>query len=294
MLCVDTDNREAVQFVRKFVEFGRAWTQTPISLLVYNVADPQLSDVPGLVELDIKYDIAMDLDSSEGLSKVVWMELGIHEGLSEGVRILLWSTLWRTLRYNTMALTNEVVTWLIESQLILLGKRKRLSKNQLKRKIISFLLFIPLDIPSGIRDCLRTVVHAAADRDSKGPTAESCLGWRAEPLDAQKRSVCWAGVRDVLKRTILRPFEEKVLTGLREVIDVDERQSTDSFRPESINLMDTVEAIFTVDNWDASSIDDARRSLEGAIAEAAEVGLLYVLQTTSRVTGIVEDEDNAD
>jgi hypothetical protein len=58
--------------------------------------------------------------------------------------------------------------------------------------------------------------------------------------------------------------------------------------------MDTIEGIFTVGNWDAGSIDDARRSLVGAIAKAAEVGLLYVLQTTRRVTGIVEDEDPAE
>jgi hypothetical protein len=294
MLCIDTDSREAVEFVRRFVDFGLTWTQTPFCLLVYNVANPQFSDTPGLAELDIKYDIAMDLDSSEGLSKVVWMELGIHEGLSDAVRISLWSTLWRTLRYNTMALTNEVVTQLIESRLILLGKRMRLSKNRLKRKIISFLLFIPLDTPSGIRDSLRTIIHAAANRDSKGSTAESCIGWHAEPLDAQKRSACWAGVGDVLKRTILRLFEKKVLMKLGEVIDADERQSTDSFRPNPINLMDAIEGIFMLDNWDASSIDDVRRSLEGAIAKAAEVGLLYVLQATRRVAGIVEDEDQAE
>jgi hypothetical protein len=294
MLCIDTDNGEAVEFVRRFVEFGFTWTQTPFSLLIYNVADPQLSETPGLVELDVKFDIAMDLDSSEGLSKVVWMELGIHEGLSDGMRISLWSTMWRTLRYNTMALTNEIVTRLIESRLIALGKRTRLSKNRLKRKIISFLLFIPLDIPSDIRDFLRTSIHATANCEPQGPTAEACVGWRAELLDAQKRSACWAGVSDVLKRTILRLFEKKVLMKLREVIDVEKRKSTDSFRTGSINLTDTIEEIFTVDNWDASSIDDARRSLLGAITKAAEVGLLYVLKTTRRVTDIVKDEDQAE
>jgi hypothetical protein len=215
VLCIDTDNREAVEFVRRFVEFGLTWTQTPFTLLVYNVADPQLSDTPGLVELDIKYDIAMDLDSSEGLSKVVWMELGIHKGVSDGMRISLWSTLWRTLRYNTMALTNEMATRLIESRLIALGKRAKLSKDRLKRKIISFLHIIPLDIPSSIRDSLRTSIHATANLDSQGHTAESCVSWRAEPLDAQKRSDCCAGVSDVLKRTILRLFEKKGLCETR-------------------------------------------------------------------------------
>jgi hypothetical protein len=294
MLCIDTDNREAVEFVRRFVEFGLTWTQTPFSLLIYNVPDPRFSDTPGLVELDIKYDVAMDLDSSEGLSKVVWMELGIHEGLSDGMKISLWSTLWRTLRYNTMALTNEMVTRLIESRLIALGKRTRLSKNRLKRTIISFLHFIPLDIPSDIRDFLRTSIHATANRESQGPTAEACVGWRAELLDAQKRSACWAGVSDVLKRTILRLFEKKVLTKLGEVIDAEKRKLTDSFRLDSINLTDTIKEIFTVDNWDASSIDDAQCSLLGAITKAAEAGLLYVLQNARRVTSIVKEEDQAE
>jgi hypothetical protein len=171
---------EALKLARRLVEFGLTWTQTPCSLLVYNVTDSKLSDTPGLVELGLQYDVAKDLDSCEALSKVIWMELGIHKGLSNGMRASLWSTLWRTLPYNAMALTNELVMQLIESRLIFSKNSKILSQRRLKRKIISFLLFLPFEMPPGVYEHLFSTVEAVRDHGCTSPSAGSGLAWRAE------------------------------------------------------------------------------------------------------------------
>ena len=128
LFVVVSNDVEAKTFVRILVEFGQSWTQTPYSLLVYNGADSTLSDTPGRVELDHKYDLPLDLDSCEALSKVVWMELGFHKNLSIGTWFSLWSNLWRTLRYNLMLVANEVVMKLVQSCSTLLNMNILLSE----------------------------------------------------------------------------------------------------------------------------------------------------------------------
>jgi hypothetical protein len=61
MVCIGSNDVEAVKFGRRLVEFGLTWTQTPYSLLVWNLEDSKLSDTPGLVELDLEYDVDKDL-----------------------------------------------------------------------------------------------------------------------------------------------------------------------------------------------------------------------------------------
>jgi hypothetical protein len=172
MVCIGSNDVEAVKFGRRLVEFGLTWTQTPYSLLVWNLEDSKLSDTPGLVELDLEYDVDKDLDSCEALSKVVWVELGVYKALSNCMRSSVWSTLWRTLRYNMMAVTNEVMMQLIESRSIFLKCRK-LSEHRMKKRIISFLIFILIDIPSEIYEGFHALAYAAADYNSQGSTTDS-------------------------------------------------------------------------------------------------------------------------
>jgi hypothetical protein len=291
---ITSSDVEALKFARRLVEFGLTWTQTPCNLLVFSVTDSKLSDTPGLVELDLQYDVAKDLDSCEALSKVIWMELGIHKGLSNGMRVSVWSTLWRTLRYNAMALANEVVMQLIESRLILSKKSKIVFQRRLKRKIISFLLFLPLDIPRDIYEHLFSTVQAVTDHGRASPSVGSCLAWRAEPLDSQQRSACWAVIRELLEVTILGLFEERILNKLDEICDAHERQLGRSALAESIGLMDVMESIFAVDSWDTISLFNVRHSLERSLAKAIEFGLLYILQTARSVSNAGEDGDPAD
>jgi hypothetical protein len=53
MVCITSNDVEAVRFRRRLVNFGLTWTQTPYSLLVWNPEDPRLSNTPDQVELDL-------------------------------------------------------------------------------------------------------------------------------------------------------------------------------------------------------------------------------------------------
>jgi hypothetical protein len=110
-------------------------------------------------------------------------------------------------------------------------------------------------------------------------------------LDAQQRSACWAGVREILVGAILTAFEEKVLTRLNGISNAYQDQLPNSKFPEAIDLMRATKEIFTSDTWDASSLDKVRHTLESGVIRAAEFGLLHMLQTTRREGGIVGNWD---
>lgn len=183
-----------------------------------------------------------------------------------------------------MALTNEVVMQLIESRLILSKKSKIVFQRRLKRKIISFLLFLPLDMPRDIYEHLFSTVQAVTDHGCPSPSVGSCLAWRAEPLDSQQRSACWAVIRELVEVTILGLFEERILNKLDEICDAYERQLGRSALTESIGLIDVMESIFAVDSWDTISLFNVRHSLERGLAKGIEFGLLYILQTARSVS----------
>ena len=94
VLFVSSDGPKAAKFVRSMIELHSGWSASAYSLAVYHVTDAELrANNTETVELDVEYDIDMDMDACENLFRVTLLELGFYQITSVDVRDFLWSGL---------------------------------------------------------------------------------------------------------------------------------------------------------------------------------------------------------
>ena len=288
---------QAIDFVAKLVQFALRYRHGKLDLLIYHPTVNALSSIPGWVELDNDYDVDFDISACDSFFRIVLLEEGYYENLSDTMQRYIWMTLWRTLRYVLMSLTFHKACHTMRPEVRQHDGKRMLPSFQydsrshqqasalLKRRIIAFLQVIPIEMTPEIQQqlqmalvsgCCRTVPSSGFSTGEKNSSSSSC----AQPIspDAEHRAEIWASVQTQFEAVISDLFEEKILDVLNHTTPTDgnldsevEAEISGSAHIQQLDIIGR--HVFCQDRWTAEDLAASQTRLEEVLMNAARTGL---------------------
>jgi hypothetical protein len=207
----------AVRFSQAFVDLFNSCDDDSgplMNLVLYQPDHVSLPKRGDIRKPDDMYDVDPALDASDALHQVILAYSGVHEGLSGALKTELWETLWRTVRYSTIALTRPQSA----SELSLEGST---TNCKITVHLHHRMKELPYHIPSDILEHLTNIIEQAIRHETlelvnslQHDVSQQLAGFRLQPLSVEMRNAVWNGMRKVLTRSIMDAVREQDTTEL--------------------------------------------------------------------------------
>lgn len=238
---------EEFGIVERFVDLCRRWEGPPINVTLIHPFDDNFARVDHCVDIDEKYDVHPLLTTTDALHHVVLLRLGVHERISDTVRMVLWEALWREVRYAVIgiavaqaveeigagaaALAAELVEegagtagaaglWVASVDKWTRGRR---AFNNMREQIQRYLNLVNLHLPDEVKVRLEHQLSAAimehVDGNGLVEITQKLRQGNAKPLTDGQRNKIWMHIQEAIRPGTWRMFSKSIRLQMGEVFE---------------------------------------------------------------------------
>jgi hypothetical protein len=292
---------EEFAIVERFVDLCQKWDGPPINVVLIHPFDDNFVKSENCVDIDEKYDVHPSLTTTDALYHVVFLELEVHDALSDTVQNVLWEALWREVRYAVIGIALiQAQEMIVDAARRLAAKKKRheaesalwvssvtkkskdnraanIMREQIQRHLGVVDIHMPDDVKIRLEQRLKDAVATHISSTEKSALSASLRDGNAKPLGDAQRNRIWAK----LQQEILPGTEAMYCTSIEELVG-DMLEEYDKDPPESEAdarrfMADLFKNIFGWSGRWRSTFCESKEPIVEAIVGSIDIGFVDVV-----------------